>query len=86
MRYGSGVQRVVTRSLLLEYSILSMQSNPEAVLKCLSKGAIRRTTAAVFNPDVSPSREFFPVNGPAKATKAKTIILGDRMEVQAVIG
>lgn len=85
MKYGQGVSRIVTKSMLLEYSLLSMQSNPDAVLKCLRGGTIRRTTAALFNPDVTPERVFYPVTGPAKVSR-KTIILGERMDVQAVIG
>lgn len=83
-RYGKKCRNVIRSGTMLEYSLTSMPANPEAVLKCLRSGDIRRTTAALFVPDVEPSRKSFPVSGPAKC--AKSIVLDANMDLMAIIG
>lgn len=84
-RYGPECTYVMRTGDMLEYSLTAMPANPKAVLKCLTRGDIRRTTASLFLPDeVSPDRKVFPVNGPAKCSR--TLVIGADMDVEAILG
>jgi HK97 family phage prohead protease len=52
---------VVRSSKLLEYSIVSMPANPDALIEMVSKGKIRRESAVRFGLDDSPVRKFHAV-------------------------
>ena len=59
---------------------------PEKLRRATTRlsGDIRRATAALFVPDIEPSRKSFPVSGPAKC--AKSIVLDANMDLMAIIG
>jgi len=56
---------VVRNWLALEYSIVSMPCNPDALVSLVSKGVIRRKSAVLFGLDDTPERRYFPVGGRA---------------------
>lgn len=60
-----GAKSVVRSAKLLEYSIVSMPCNPDALIERVSKGMIRRSSAVAFGLDDSPVRKFYPVSGPS---------------------
>jgi len=61
-RYGAAVDTVIRKAKLLEYSIVSMPANPDAIMQLAFKGKIRRSSAIAFGVPDSPERKFFRVS------------------------
>ena len=64
-----GAKSVVRSAKLLEYSIVSMPCNQDALIEFVSKGIIRRSSAVAFGLQDTPERKFYPTAGPAKVER-----------------
>lgn len=61
-RYGAAVDTVIRRAKLLEYSIVSMPANPDALMSLVGKSKIRRASAVAFGMPDSAERKMFRAN------------------------
>ncbi len=72
-KYASA-KAVVRQAKLLEYSIVSMPCNPDALIEHVVKGVIRRSSAVVFGLPDTPVRTMYPVSGPAKIERRIIVV------------
>jgi HK97 family phage prohead protease len=68
-----GAKAVVRSAKLLEYSIVSMPCNPDALIEFVSKGLIRRSSAVAFGLPDSPVRKAYPTTGPARVERCVVV-------------
>jgi len=88
-KFGEGVQNVVSRWRLLEYSIAPMPANQDALVEAVGKGALKPSTAkAIWGPrglatkhsvcgcsKAAPSTEPAEPAEPAKSAKSAMVVV-----------
>jgi hypothetical protein len=74
-RFGDTVENVISKSKLLEFSIAPVQSNPDAVVTAVSKGALSASAAkSMFGVDM-PEKQADVDTDPIVKPKPKKVIV-----------